>query len=55
MVKKDRYGVDYEKMKESASSHEATGLLPRMPKTEAEYESYLNLFGVEYPPELTND
>ena len=39
----------YPDISETASFHECTGLMPRLPVTEAERESYKELFGMEIP------
>lgn len=39
----------YPDISKTASFHECTGLMPRLPVTEAERESYKELFGMEIP------
>ncbi len=47
----DQYHCDYPDISSTTSAQECTGLMPRPPKTEAEYESYQELFGMEIPKE----
>lgn len=53
--RKNRYGIDYDGMQRTSSMQECTGMIPTPPKSKEEYESYLSLYGVEFPPEVTQD
>ena len=39
----------YPDISETASFHECTGLMPRLPVTDEEREAYKELFGMEIP------
>ncbi len=45
----DRYHCVTPDISSTASSHECTGLMPRPPITQAEYEAYQELYGMEIP------
>lgn len=53
--RKNRYGIDYDGMQRTSSMQECTGMIPTPPKSKEEYESYLSLYGVEFPSEVTQD
>lgn len=53
--RRNRYHVDAESMQRTSSAQECTGMIPTPPQTQEEYESYLSLYGVEFPNELTDD
>ncbi len=45
----DKYNVEKTNQTSTQSMHECTGLFPRPPQSEEEYEAYQELFGMEIP------
>lgn len=46
---KDKYNCDYPDISNVSSAWDCTGLMPRPPLNEDEYESYQELSGMEIP------
>ena len=45
----DKYNVKYPDISHTASATDCTGLMFRPPQNDEEYESYLEIYGMEFP------